>query len=198
MQLNLEQLSPAKQQAIRLIDAQPDDASYDELLNQLILTSLHKATPTISEQLPIWDALRVLYHTNYLQFTQNGKTVPHLHPGVLSIYPDSQELKDNFVADEESPTDHWADMPYVEPEGVFIAHDKMPTDYWADMPYSEDDFPKEPPFTPEGIQEGLDALEEIKTWFPALDVETTRYIAESHELSLDYQFELELSQYTED
>jgi hypothetical protein len=46
----------------------------------------------------------------------------------------------------------------------------------------------EPPRTPEGDFEGLAAVERIGTMYPSLDEKTTKFIAESDELSLDYKF----------
>ncbi|MEM7532997.1 MAG: hypothetical protein AAF639_12530 [Chloroflexota bacterium] len=195
-----------KQNIVSLIASQPDDVSYHEFLNEFISMLIQQQNPAMPETQPIYEALhngQTLLHDNSVNI--NGasdicNSVQATDSDVDELrrwYPTLVNVDDKTVRTlwEEGvlSLDAWADLPYDERE---IPPQPEPPNFpdapWDDLPYDESDFPQEPPRTPEGDKIALAAVEEIRNMFPPVDREYARYIAESHELSQDYQFELEL------
>ena len=98
-----------------------------------------------------------------------------------------REERDPYIVNEEI----WVGEPViVERNGQAVAAVIPMADYEAFLAWRtaiEEQWPGEPPRTPEGDLEALAAVERIRTMFPPLDAETARFLTTPGELLLDYR-----------
>ena len=163
---SIQNHASVKTQLMSLLNEQPDDSSYDELLSKLIMAYTNGATG---------------------QNIENGNGA-HSLVDSNGEYPHHDLLSRSWKVDAPILL-----MPDQQPFVAIIPIDEYEEfRVWHDTQSHDDGiYPQEPPRTPEGDLEALAAIEEIRNMFPPSDRETAYYFAESEELSRDYWFQLE-------